>query len=136
MIRLAPGKPEVIDEVPSGRLFVDGNVLEPEGGAALRERRHAASNGVLVVSLVLNAKGKLAADIEVRGIGLTGDADYPLEDALGDLAEDAEKAFDRLKGGERDDDEAVESAVARALKKASQRIWNRRPIVETTVLRI
>jgi ribonuclease J len=127
MIRLAPGKPEVIDEVPSGRLFVDGNVLEPEGGAALRERRHAASNGVLVVSLVLNAKGKLAADIEVRGIGLTGDAD---------LAEDAEKAFDRLKGGERDDDEAVESAVARALKKASQRIWNRRPIVETTVLRI
>jgi ribonuclease J len=136
MIRLAPGKPEVIDEVPSGRLFVDGNVLEPEGGPALRERRHAASNGVLVVSLVLNSKGKLAAGVEVRGIGLTGDSDYPLEDALDDLAEEAEKAFGRLKGPERDDDDAVEAAIARSLKKASQRVWDRRPIVETVVLRI
>ncbi len=136
MVRLAPGKPEVIDEVPSGRLFVDGNVLEPEGGPALRERRHAAANGVLVVSLALNAKGKLVGGVEVRGIGVTGDTDYPLEEALDDLADEAETAIGRLKGGERDDDGAVESAVARVLKKASQRIWGRRPIVETVVLRV
>ncbi len=136
MVRLAPGRPEVIDEVPSGRLFVDGNVLEPEGGEALRERRHAASNGVLVVSLAMNAKGKLAADIEVRGLGLTGDRDYPLSDALDDLADEAESAIGRLKGEDRYDDGAVEAAVARALKKASQRIWQRRPIVETVVIRL
>ncbi|MEZ5983523.1 MAG: hypothetical protein R3C54_14580 [Parvularculaceae bacterium] len=33
-IRLAPGAPEVIDEVPSGRLLLDGAMLLPEGSVA------------------------------------------------------------------------------------------------------
>jgi ribonuclease J len=136
MVRLAPGRAEVVDEVPSGRLFVDGNVLEPEGAPALRERRHAAHNGVLMVSLALDKRGKLASEVEVRGIGLTGDEDYPLEEALEDLAERAQDALARLNGEERFDDEAVEQAIGRSLKKASQRIWDRRPIVETVVLRL
>ena len=47
MVRLAPGRAEIIDEVPAGRLYVDGGMVTPENGEALRERRHAASNGVL-----------------------------------------------------------------------------------------
>jgi ribonuclease J len=35
LIRLAPGRAEVIDEVPAGRLYVDAGVLTPEGGSAL-----------------------------------------------------------------------------------------------------
>jgi ribonuclease J len=136
MIRLAPGRAEIVDEVPSGRLFVDGNVLVPEGGDALRERRHAAHNGVLVVSLALDRKGKLVTDVEVRGLGLPGDEEYPLDDALDDLADRAEEVLSRLKGEDRFDDTAVEIAIARALKKASQQIWDRRPIVETVVLRV
>jgi ribonuclease J len=136
MVRLAPGRAEVIDEVPSGRMFVDGNVLEPEGGQALRERRHAAHNGVLLVTLALDKRGKLASDVEVRGLGLTGDAEYPLEEALEDLADRARDALHRLSGEERFDDQAVEQAIGRSLKKASQQIWDRRPIVETVVLRL
>jgi len=136
MIRLAPGRAEVIDEVPSGRMYVDGGVLVPAGGEALRERKHAAANGMLFVSVALDRKGKLASDVEVRGLGLPGDEDYSLDDALDELAETAEGALKRLSGEERDDDIAVEKAVARALKKASQHIWDRRPIVETIVLRV
>jgi ribonuclease J len=33
-------------------------------------------------------------------------------------------------------DEAVEQVIGRALKKASQQIWDRRPIVETVALRL
>ncbi|HYF23447.1 MAG TPA: MBL fold metallo-hydrolase, partial [Caulobacteraceae bacterium] len=121
---------------PSGRMYVDGGVLVPAGGEALRERKHAAANGMLFVSVALDRKGKLASDVEVRGLGLPGDEDYSLDDALDELAETAEGALKRLSGEERDDDIAVEKAVARALKKASQHIWDRRPIVETIVLRV
>ena len=34
------------------------------------------------------------------------------------------------------EEDLVEAAVSRALKKASQQIWDRRPIVETVVLRV
>jgi len=136
MIRLAPGRAEVIDIVPAGRLHVDGNVIVPAGADSLRERRHVAYNGVLTVSLALDNKGRIASGPQVRGIGLPGDEEYPVADALDDLADEVEAVVKKMKGQERDDDEAVETAIKRAMKKAGQRIWDRRPVVEVVVLRV
>jgi ribonuclease J len=136
MVRLAPGRAEIIDEVPAGRLFLDGGMLTPENGEALRERRHAAHNGVIHVSIVLDRKGRIASGPQVRAVGMPGDEDYPLDEALDDLAQVAVEALKKLDGGGKDEDEQVETAISRAIKKASQRIWERRPIVETTVLRV
>lgn len=136
MVRLAPGRAEIIDEVPAGRLFVDAGVLTPEHGEALRERRHAAFNGVLAVSVVLDGRNRIAAGPVVRALGLPSDDDYPIDEVLEDLAGEARGALKRLEGEEREFDNAVETAMSRAVKKASQRIWGRRPVVETTVLRI
>ena len=136
MVRLAPGPAAIIDEVPNGRLFVDGGMLTSEQGEALRERRHASTNGVLVVSFAMDSRGKIVSDIDIRGIGLPGDDENPLGEALDDLAERTEQAVNSLKGQAREDDNAVEQAVARVLKKASQQIWDRRPIVETVILRL
>jgi ribonuclease J len=136
MVLLAPGHPQIIDEVPSGRLYVDGGVVTPENGEALRERRHAAFNGMLAVSVVLDGRNKIVSGPQVRGLGLAGDAEYPLDDALDDLAEEAETAFKRLSGDQCEIDEAIESALSKAVKKAAFRIWERKPVVETTVLRI
>jgi ribonuclease J len=111
-------------------------MLVPEQGEALRERRHAATNGVIVVSFAMDRRGKIVSDIDVRGIGLPGDDESPLGEALDELAERAEQAVNSLKGDAREDDTVVEQAVARVLKKASQQIWDRRPIVETVILRL
>ncbi|WP_421933599.1 ribonuclease J [Phenylobacterium sp.] len=136
MVRLAPGRAEIIDEVPAGRIYVDGGMLTPENGDALRERRHAAFNGMLAVSVALDPRGKIVSGPQVRALGLPAEEDYPMDEMMDDLADEAERALDRLKGPERDDDEAIEKAISRAVKKASQRVWGRRPVVETTVLRI
>ena len=136
MVRLAPGRAEIIDEVPAGRLYIDGGVMTPENGEALRERRHAAFNGMLVVSVVLNANGKIVAGPTVKAVGLPGDDEYSVEEAVYDLGEDAAQALKRIPAEERGLDETVETALNRAVKKAAHRIWERRPVVETTVLRI
>ena len=136
MVRLAPGRAEIIDEVPAGRLYVDAGVVTPENGDALRERRHAAHNGMVAVSVVLDGRSRIVAGPAVRAVGLPTDEDYPLDEALDDLAEAAEEALKRLSGDDRDLDGKVEMALSRAVKKASQRIWGRRPVVETTVLRV
>ena len=136
MVLLAPGRAQIIDEVPSGRLYVDGGMVTPENGDALRERRHAAFNGMLSVSVVLDGRNKIASGPQVRALGLPSEPDYPLDDILDDLADEAEQALARLKGEQRDLDDEVEAVISRAVKKASQRIWGRRPVVETTVLRL
>jgi ribonuclease J len=136
MVRLAPGRAEIIDEVPSGRLYIDGGVVTEENGDALRERRHAAHNGILVVAIAMDEGGAIASGPQVRGVGLPGDAEKPLGDALDDLADLVEDAVKRLSREEREDDSAIEQAIVRVLKRASHRIWERRPIVEATVLRV
>jgi len=136
MVRLAPGRAEIIDEVPAGRLFVDAGVLTPENGEALRERRHAAFNGVVAVSVVLDGRGKIASGPQVRALGLPTEDEEHLDEVLEELADEAEAAIKRLKGDESEFDDGIEKAISRAVKKASQRIWGRRPVVETTVLRI
>ena len=136
MVRLAPGRAEIIDETPAGRLFIDAGMVTPENGQALRERRHAAANGLLHVSVALDERGRIASGPEVRALGLPGDDDSPLADTLDSLCDLAEEAVMGLDRDAREDDDAVETAVSRALKRASHRIWERRPIVETTVLRV
>jgi ribonuclease J len=136
MVRLAPGRAEVIDEVPAGRIYLDGGFMTPEDGEPLRERRHAATSGVLHAALVMDGRGCIASGPQVRAIGLPGDPERPLEDLLDDLADAAEAAIRRLDGDQREIDAEVEAAMSRALKKASQRIWGRRPVVQSTVLRL
>lgn len=136
MVRLAPGPAAIIDEVPHGRLYVDGGRLVTEQGEALHERRHASTNGVLIVTFAMDKRGKIVSDIDVRSIGLPGDAEKPLGDSLDDLAERVEVAVGKLKGPALEDEMVIEQAVSRALKKASQQIWDRRPIVETVILRL
>ena len=136
MVRLAPGRAQIIDEVPAGRIYLDAGMLTPENGDALRERRHAAFNGVLSVALALDRKGQIVSGPQVRALGLPSDDESPLDEILDDLAEEAEKALGRLSREARDLDESVESVISRAMKKAGHRIWGRRPMVETTVLRI
>lgn len=136
MVRLAPGRAEVIDEVPAGRIYLDGGFMTPEDGEPLRERRHAATSGVLHAALVMDGRGRIASGPQVRAVGLPGDPERPLEDLLDDLADAAEAAIRRLDGDQREIDAEVEAAMSRALKKASQRIWGRRPVVQATVLRL
>jgi ribonuclease J len=136
MVRLAPGRAEIIDEVPAGRLYIDGGMVTPENGEALKERRHAAFNGVLMVTIALDGKGRIVSGPQIRAIGLAGDADFPLDEALDDLCRDAEQAVKKVPAEERAFDEIVESALSRVVKKGAFRIWERKPVVETTVLRI
>jgi len=136
LIRLAPGPATLIDEVPSGRLYVDGsNIIEAED-EALKDRRRLGAEGAVNISLAVNAKNVIVAgpNASVRGLSMDDEEDFEI--ALEDLEEAAKAAFQRLKHQEREDDEAVESALMRSVRKAAEKLWRKRPLVDVTVLRI
>ena len=70
LYRLAPGPAELIDEVPSGRIHLDGRVLVAEGEGLAKARRAMAYAGLIAITLVLDGKGRAAADpaILIEGI--------------------------------------------------------------------
>ncbi|MBK6704360.1 MAG: ribonuclease J [Caulobacteraceae bacterium] len=136
MIRLAPGPAEVIDEVPSGRLYVDGNVIVDIEDDAIRDRKRLAAEGAVNVAFALTAKNAIAAGptVSVRGLTMPDEEDFEL--ALEELEGTAKAAFTKLNHAERDDDDAVEASVVRAVRKAAERLWKKRPLVDVSVLRL
>lgn len=136
LVRLAPGPAAIIDEVPAGRLYVDGANIVPAEDNALKDRRRLGAEGAVHVSLAIGAKNAIVAGptISVRGISMADEEDFEL--ALEELQDAAEAAFQRLKRDEREDDEAVEGALMRAVRKAAQTLWRKRPIVDVSVLRL
>jgi ribonuclease J len=136
LIRLAPGPAALIDEVPSGRLYVDGNIIIESDDDALRDRKRLGAEGAVHVSLAVSGKNAILAGPTVSIRGLTMDDEEDLDIALEDLERTAKAAFTKLNHSERGDDETVETTLMRSVRKAAERLWRKRPLVDVTVLRI
>ena len=137
MIRLAPGPAKIIDEVPAGRLHVDGQVMVAPDDEAFRERRRLGAEGALIVSLAISEKKhQILAGPNVSVRGLPVDETRETDLALEDISNAVEAAFGRLSHSERVNDEAVEANLSRAARKAAEKHWGKRPFVEIALLRV
>ncbi|WP_157893717.1 ribonuclease J [Aquidulcibacter paucihalophilus] len=136
MIRLAPGPAAVIDEVPNGRLLVDGDAIIASDSETIRDRIRLGEHGYVMVSIAIDAKGRIKAGPDVRARGLSERNGSPAEGRLEQVADAAEEAFNRLKPDQRMDEETAEGFVMRAVRKACDRIFNKRPIVDVVVMTI
>ncbi len=136
LIRLAPGGATLIDEVPSGRLYVDGTSIIEADDEALRDRRRLGAEGAINVALAISGKNALmtSPNVSVRGLAMDDEEDFDI--ALDELERTAEAAFQRLKYEERGDDETVEQTLVRAVRKAAEKLWRKRPLVDVSILRI
>ncbi len=135
LIRLAPGSAEIIDEVPSGRLYKDGALLIDAQSRTVASRRRLSFAGIVSVALALSDNGSLVADPEIELIGI------PETDAGGqamaEIARDAvEKAFEALPKPRRRDPDQVAEAVRRAVRGAIADHWRKKPICHVHVLEV
>lgn len=135
LIRLAPGEAEIVDEVPAGRLFLDGSRLVPEGAQGLVERSRLHRSGVIFATVSLDESGQVADGPVVVVKGLSETDGRIAEESLDVLAEAADGALDGLSRKDRMDDEAVERIMGRALRKACDMNFGLKPMIEVVVLR-
>ncbi len=135
VLRLAPGPAEVIDHVPSGRFGVDGKRLVPVGGEVLRARKRIGNDGIAVATLVMNGKGQLIDEPQLSAPGVfdeDGDDSSKFDQAIDAM----EEAVLMLSPKARKDDDAVEEAALRGLRRALHDSTGRRPLVQIHVVRI
>ncbi|MBM3528701.1 MAG: ribonuclease J [Alphaproteobacteria bacterium] len=133
LIRLAPGVPSIVDEVPVGRLYKDGTLLVPAAARTVADRKRLSYSGVVIVSLAVTDKGQLAANPEVELIGLpdsTADGEK-----MADVAyEAAASTVEQLPRPRRRDPDSIEEAVRRAVRAAVGQRWGKKPNVAVHVL--
>jgi ribonuclease J len=134
VVRLAPGRATVVDEVPHGRIAVDGTRLIPMESAALRDRRRLAWNGSAVVTVVVDGDGRVKGMpmVAVNGVfdqDVEPEIAHEVEDAVMAAVEDLPKARAR-------DDEQVREAARLAVRRSIRALCGKRPQIDVHLVRI
>ncbi len=133
LIQLAPGEPAIIDEVPAGRLHVDGEIVTSAEDNAMFERRKMSFGGHITLALSLDDDGDIVDGPSAMARGVPDAPGFDIDDFLDELEVYAEKAIDGIKRKDRDPDR-IEAAIVRAVRRRAQDLWGKRPLVDVILL--
>jgi ribonuclease J len=134
VVRLAPDRAEVIDDVPAGRLYRDGMLLVDQEDRGLPERRRLAYAGVVSVAVSLGGRGEFVGDPVVELAGLPFSAG---RETMHQLAVDAvEDAFRSLPKGLRRDPDALREAIQRSVRGRIGAVWGKKPTCHVLVIQL
>lgn len=128
LIKLGPGDPGIIGEVPSGRIYKDGTILEDSKSRAVVERRRMAFSGCAFVAVAVTEQGELADDPEVDLVGIpekNRDGE-PFDDLVFDAVV---STIEGLPKARRRDADALAESVRRAVRPSSTNIGAKSPPV-------
>lgn len=126
MLRLAPGRAEIVDETPQGRIYLDGKVLVDESHDHLRERRSLAFAGMIAVTLVLDQKGRLAAEPSAILEGIPDAVHAVVREAVGEAV--------RRHNPKKASEEILKENVRRAARRAAVDAWGKKPLTRVEVV--
>lgn len=134
MIKLAPGVPEIVDHVTSGRLVHDGNRMIPMRGEAIRSRIQGLWNGTMAVTVVVDASGAPVADVVISTTGFL--EPYEEDEVLDQVAEDIYETIDKLPRRDRGDDRALSEAIRLTARRSVRRMLDKKPIADIHLVRV
>lgn len=127
MLKLAPEPVEVIDEVPVGLIYKDGNLIGNEDELGISERRKLSYVGQVSASFLLDKHHNLADVPEVVSFGLpeTDDEGNLIDEIITDTIE---TTIDSIPRAKRKDDDLLREAVRRAIRAGVNEIWGKKPV--------
>ncbi len=133
LVRLAPGKSEAIDEVPTGRLALDGKRLVATAGEVVRSRARVMMHGAAVATVPLDRKGKLAGSIQISVFGLLEETEEA--DRLDGGADAIATALAGVSRDSRAHDEELAEAARVALRRYFRDNLGKNPVVRIHLVR-
>lgn len=132
MLRLSPLPVEVIDEVLTDVLLLDGRLLRTPDDSKVRERRALSFAGFVSALVTLDDRFELDDDPEIFLIGIPSrDDDGELfREALVEAVEGAVESIPRHRRRDRD---LVAQAARRAIRAHMARRWGKKPLCHVFV---
>jgi ribonuclease J len=136
VIRLAPGKPEITDHVPTGVLAVDQKRIIKSDHQSLIARRKLQFSGTVHVSLVMDGRGQLLADPKLDTVGLV-DISLPEEEKFDEgLIDETLAILDDMSWEQRLDDNFVTEELRIGLRRYVFHLLKIKPKTTVHVIRI
>ncbi|WP_288948671.1 ribonuclease J [uncultured Paracoccus sp.] len=135
MLDLSGTAPRVVDQIDTGRLYLDGSVLIGAMDGVVRDRIRMALNGHAMVSVIVDEDDTPLPDawVELSGLPERGRGGAPLaENIEAALADFLERADDRTVM----DDERLEEGIRRLTRQVSMEEIGKKPEVTVVISRL
>lgn len=97
VIKIAPGKPQIIDHIETGLLAVEPGRIIDAKHVAISDRRKLQYTGTVHTSIVVNNKGQLMARPQISTSGLLDENDEDDLEFIEDLKDEIEDMIKSLK---------------------------------------
>lgn len=134
-VRFAPGLPEIIGQVPFGRIYKDGDIIGTEEAVGVHERRKLSYVGHVAISIVLERSGEMADEMDISVYGIpevTKDGQY-MDDVLYQAALSGLAGVPKKR---RKDSDVVREAVRSAVRREARNHWGKKPVTTVFVASI
>ena len=135
MLDLTGATPRVVDDVATGRLYLDGTVLIGAMDGIVRDRIRMALNGHATVSIIIDENDEPLPDawVETMGLAQQGRAGVPLARHLeSELAE----FLDRVDARTVMDDKKLDEAIRKITRNVAMEEIGKKPEVKVIISRL
>jgi len=133
IVKIHPGKPQVYDKAPSGRLYVDGNISVAEDSQSIKDRKNLSANGYIEVTILISPKGNIHKRpiLTFKGIPINNDEEfvYGLEDAI----EETTRTF---KPGSKKQEHNLIDALKIVCRKFTKEKTGKKPFTNINLVKI
>jgi len=131
-IALSGESPEILGEVPSGILAVDGKQIIPLNAEVIKKRRKMMDDGSAVLTLVINKDGKVLGEPQLSTFGLLASdgADQ------GELLERITHAMDEVDRTRLDDDNLIKDTMRHTIRQFLSEKYGKKPLMDIHLIRV
>ena len=135
VIEITPRNIKITEEVPSGKVFVDGLGVGDVGSIVLRDRKHLSEDGIIIVAMTIDgASGQVVSgpDLISRGFVYVRESEQLLEDARAMVA----KALDYCSNNDIREWNSIKNEVRDALSRHLYQKTRRSPMILPIIMRV
>jgi ribonuclease J len=128
VVRLAPGKPQIVGQERTGRLILDGETIIAADGGTINERRRLSWYGLISVAFALDGDDSLLGEPQIRMHGV------PVEEDREDFLEEASAAANKAIRDNKSDYDQLRESVRLAVRRVATNWTGKKPIVDVLIV--
>lgn len=135
MVSLSGNRPEIVEFVETGRLYLDGSVQVGALDGVVRDRIRMALNGQVVIGVLIDEEDEPLTDAwaELRGLPEVGQSRVSLQDIL---EQEVGQFLGRADSKTVADDAKLEEQIKRIVRQAAQGEIGKKPEVVVLISRL
>ena len=126
-------KPEIIDQAPTGKIYLDGNVAVSLDSTSIKERKNLSTNGLIEATIVITPNGNIHNKplLTFRGLPI-----YEKDEFTFNLEEEIEKTAKTFSLNNRKQDSNLIDALKITCRKYTKEKLGKRPYTNINLVRI